>query len=975
MMHPQQPMQPMQQQQQQPQGQPQGQPPGQPQAQSQQQLPSSQQQQPQQVLARDTYVVFTCGGDREEVVVRTLVGEYVEKGANHGRKVYQKIPDKEKAGQTDFVDVLLYYWDSRDGPNFEGWWFGNRLGGTQVWSHCKDSGLLPPGAGWKIPWDGPVRQTLVVMNKEVQQRAEAEEKLKVLSQEVSKMGSEATRCLNEARSTGGDSASVEGLAEGEKILKPQAGTVEELIKKVADAQAKAVGDPLKAFMQLSNQLRNMQTAIGNELAKITNMRQKVEQDAKNRESEEKDAKLLEELMPEAFEKTNAAEDMVEKCVITAEMISACGDDPDVVRQALEETDRAAKNAQATIGEARIFLNAKLAGTRRFAERIKEKAAVDLGKLQQQLQEAQNKLNPLKNARTEYEQRRQAQRLVTEVEEKVVLAEVDVDRAEELVSMLGTDAPTKDGLNQAQHALQTAEEHINQAMRVYENKKQAATGVPLEELLKLGPRGDAARNRIQNLRAMLKEAGERVTTDGYLCEASEKVQAVVDALSKLEDIESKFQDDEVYSLEEVLATVKSSESAVVAAQSSMSLARMFIQMKLLEVRRFSSGPGSDAASRFSEFQTQIEIANKRLVELRNNIARRRRASLVKEAETQVARAETFVEKVKEAASIFADDAKLMDLTPEEMHEASEKATSAERDANDAIAEVRKFVSARQMEAKGKDACVEVNGDLIKFQTRISAAANEISLQRKLMSSVEQRLSVKRLVDEAENKIKSVEDKVTTATDAVAALPDIFTDLSTMPDPTAKDPDTAVKDAESAVQEATIALRTMRHTLDSQSRSQGFAKDAMAKLDPRLRKAQDRLDAGAASLKERADKMLVRGLLQEVQIKIADCEASLQKAISIEPQTEGDSELATKALQDFEKAIQATQHLASSSKTMISMKKLSVKRLSESTRTATSEALTKMAGTVDEVAKKATEMRGRFMEMKKKASVKSKVPKKS
>jgi len=112
--------------------------------------------------------------------------------------------------------------------------------------------------------------------------------------------------------------------------------------------------------------------------------------------------------------------------------------------------------------------------------------------------------------------------------------------------------------------------------------------------------------------MLKEAGERVTTDGYLCEASEKVQAVVDALSKLEDIESKFQDDQVYSLEEVLATVKSSESAVVAAQSSMSLARMFIQMKLLEVRRFSSGPGSDAASRFSEFHTQIEIANKRLV---------------------------------------------------------------------------------------------------------------------------------------------------------------------------------------------------------------------------------------------------------------------------------------------------------------------------------------------------------------------------
>ena len=30
------------------------------------------------------------------------------------------------------VDVFLYYWDHRDGASFEGWWFGNRLGGTQA---------------------------------------------------------------------------------------------------------------------------------------------------------------------------------------------------------------------------------------------------------------------------------------------------------------------------------------------------------------------------------------------------------------------------------------------------------------------------------------------------------------------------------------------------------------------------------------------------------------------------------------------------------------------------------------------------------------------------------------------------------------------------------------------------------------------------------------------------------------------------
>lgn len=63
------------------------------------------------------------------------------------------------------VDVFVYYWDGRDGPAFEGWWFGNQLGGTQVWSHCAGNGMTPPPTGWKIPWDGAVRPSLVVKRK------------------------------------------------------------------------------------------------------------------------------------------------------------------------------------------------------------------------------------------------------------------------------------------------------------------------------------------------------------------------------------------------------------------------------------------------------------------------------------------------------------------------------------------------------------------------------------------------------------------------------------------------------------------------------------------------------------------------------------------------------------------------------------------------------------------------------------------
>jgi hypothetical protein len=114
------------------------------------------------VAATDTLVVSTGGTGMDEVVIRTLVGEYTEHGTNHGRKVYKKAA--LQAGG-DAVDVFLYYWDSRDGDAFEGWWFGNQLGGTQVWSHVKNAAMTPPASGWKIPWDGGIRAQMSVQPK------------------------------------------------------------------------------------------------------------------------------------------------------------------------------------------------------------------------------------------------------------------------------------------------------------------------------------------------------------------------------------------------------------------------------------------------------------------------------------------------------------------------------------------------------------------------------------------------------------------------------------------------------------------------------------------------------------------------------------------------------------------------------------------------------------------------------------------
>ncbi|CAE7351528.1 ALKBH8 [Symbiodinium natans] len=88
---------------------------------------------------------------------------------------------------------------------------------------------------------------------------------------------------------------------------------------------------------------------------------RAEQGEKQKALEERDMAVFQEVLPEAVSKANAAEDAVEKAVITSEMISAGGDDLDEVRQAVQE-------AQKAMGEARIFLNAKQASARRHLER-------------------------------------------------------------------------------------------------------------------------------------------------------------------------------------------------------------------------------------------------------------------------------------------------------------------------------------------------------------------------------------------------------------------------------------------------------------------------------------------------------------------------------------------------------------------------------------------------------------------------------
>merc|ERR1712137_1210756 len=97
----------------------------------------------------------------------------------------------------------------------------------------------------------------------------------------------------------------------------------------------------------------------------------------------------------------------------------------------------------------------------------------------------------------------------------------------------------------------------------------------------------------------------------------------------------LQEGEDVSLDETLSLAKISETAAGEAQTAASMARMFIQMKILEVKRFSAGPGGEATAKLMNYQKELEAATQRLAELRANVAKRKRLALVREAEAQVA----------------------------------------------------------------------------------------------------------------------------------------------------------------------------------------------------------------------------------------------------------------------------------------------------------------------------------------------------
>lgn len=474
--------------------------------------------------APGSFVVFSTA-KKDEIGIATLVGEYREAGWNHEKKYYKRFA-RPVQGQPR-VDVFLYYWDERDGKDFSGWWFGNAVGGTQVWSRHRLSTPAPPRSGWTIPWDGAVNKDLTVVTAD-EKRALEQKDSKVL--QVKKLGEEAVRSTAIAAKTW-EARVAEAIRKTSEVEMDVEDAIEDALKAAETTEDADLSQAQHALEVAAKQLAETQRALATEemaaraappdqqllmRALVPRLRKlqariKEEQDKlklgalgkvnqpndnedgageqeeaqdqmpveKEEEEKPKDARTialeaqnntqLEEMLPAAMDKVDTAEDEVEKVAIAAAPISIDSADElkSVMLEAIKETEQRVRAAQAAIGDARRLISNKIAMVQRFTKVVKTTALEEFQGLQTRLNDAQKKLNPFKTARQDYERRSQAKKLYEEISSKLAGAEIEVEKAAMMSAPLGLD--NAEAIKETEASLSAAQSALSQTSRLLDTK--------------------------------------------------------------------------------------------------------------------------------------------------------------------------------------------------------------------------------------------------------------------------------------------------------------------------------------------------------------------------------------------------------------------------------------------------------------------------------------------------------------------------
>jgi len=919
---------------------------------------------------------------KAEIGIQTLLGDYVERGTNHGKKYYQKVQKIE--GHED-IKVFLYYWDQRDGADFSGWWFGDQLGGSQVWARSPSHTPTPPRVGWKIPWDAakaelgvlfvdPYKAQPVLPGGKMQNQvvpppgkaggapvapaaaaaagagispaggpvtsAAAQARVQKATEQVEAAEAAATEALTNAKELMTGECAEDTLTQVQELLQKQLTMLMELPKSLMQDinEVKkggwAVNSSVSELSKLIPKARALQANMTSEITKLKGQVQKAALNAQTakkqaelqeqkRQAEERDGKELSEALPAVIELVTLAEDSVDSVHAMAEPLIAepLDDDGDTLKKAMDEIETSAGDAQNKIIEARKQTNIKLQGARKFAAETQKKALAEYSALQTKLTEAQKKLNPYKTFRKEYKSRVEAKKALVEITEKIDAAELEVEKASLMSSAAEQGQMSEDEVASAEKMVTPAHTAITAALRTLELKIKAAMtdNVLKDELNKLKEQGLAAKKKLEGVTTVLRKQKEGIAMQQMVAMAIERSEQVEAVLQKCGEAEMPFlKGIEVLPQEESTKAISECEAAGGAAEKVVTGAKAFIRQKVAEASK--STQKESAKSTIEE----LNLLMQRCEEAAKKLATFKAETLERKMGALLADLMEAITGAEAKSQVMVKASQvflsetLEEVSTEELQEAVEKSAVAEKEATSACLEARKLIAAKQKESKGGELAVAI----AKLQGRINQAQSEVAKGKKASESGTKLIKGKTVLLEEEERIKQAEADVERVEKTASGCAE-GEELS----------DEAIQEMGSAVVSSQKSLKASVSCIQAHLPGAVPAvKAGLQKLVERSKKAQEKLNSVLAATKDQRERVLSEAYVKEGLKKVEEVETALEKVNKAElPFLKGLEFLpikeATDTIAESEAAATAMQEAISEARTYIASKNLEVKQFKE------------------------------------------------
>jgi hypothetical protein len=606
-------------------------------------------------------VVVSTQSSKDEIGIQTLVGDYSEHGENHGKTYYKKL---QRIPGHEAIDVYLYYWDERDGADYSGWWFGDQLGGVQVWAKCSSKSPTPPRTGWKIPWDAPKAEPglLLVDLKTlpsasagaVSSHGQARGTIPAATMPRRPASGAPTTASSSCDGAGRDSPRDWDSGRDKAGYRGKGDSGGRRTREEPAARDAPKANDQRRPWDSGGRWRGEEEAYERDVQKKRDaeeaQRKRESEDAQRKreaETQKREAREKQEhkdALQAAQDSTASAEDAVNAVVSLAAPLL---DDPsrekgEILRRSIAAVEKAAAEAAAAVSSAKNAVVHKLGTAKRYAGGELRKVAVnDFQGLQSKLSAAMRQLGPYKAFKAEFEKSLEAQKAFANFEENLAAAELECEKATAIAAGTADGIASEEDVQTAEKTLSPAKKAIHGMLRGIEEHGAEAPGTKWK---KLREQAVQLRQKIDAAFTKLKSQREGITARNAVDEAKAKLDKVNVALGKCSDAEMPFlKGIEVLPADESSKAIAELEATSAEAATAVHDLVSFLRLRAAEAKQSAHELAKVSVAELDELQQKAEVAKGKVATVKKETAERKTAAMLAAVVEAVGDAEATVRR--------------------------------------------------------------------------------------------------------------------------------------------------------------------------------------------------------------------------------------------------------------------------------------------------------------------------------------------